>query len=56
VSGDSIDEVYEKCINPQPNEEESDVVCPKCDSKDVDRSRGYRGEYVCRNCGHHWET
>jgi len=32
--------------------EESKRPCSKCGSDNVDRSRGYRGEYFCNDCRH----
>jgi transposase-like protein len=52
---DPLEEVYDKYIRPsEVQEPESVIACPKCDSTDVDRKAGYRGEYKCRNCGHFW--
>ena len=59
---DPVDEAYEKYLSPatQPpqslEERESEVDCPRCESEDVDRRSGYRGEYKCNNCGHHWQV
>ncbi len=49
------EEVYNKYIHPTAGEEpESSITCPVCDSTEVDRGAGYRGEYKCMNCGHFW--
>jgi transposase-like protein len=56
---DSVDEAYEKYVMPHSNVEAQDpgkVTCPKCDSDNVDRSSGYRGEYKCMACGYHWQV
>ncbi len=52
---DPFEEVYNKYIRPaEAQEPESSITCPNCDSNDVDRKAGYRGEYKCRTCGHFW--
>jgi transposase-like protein len=56
LSGDQIDEALEELIGSSSEDREPEIECPKCESNDVDRSRGYRGEYICRNCGHKWKT
>lgn len=54
---DSIDEVYEKYLNPHAEAEvEGKVTCPKCGSENVDRQSGYRGEYKCMSCGYFWQV
>jgi len=54
---DSIDEAYEKYLRPHSDAEiEQKVTCPKCESDNVDRSAGYRGEYKCLQCGHYWQV
>jgi len=62
---DPIEDAYEKYLRPdEPTRDldaeimarESDAPCPRCGSEDVDRSRGYRGEYICRSCGHEWQV
>ncbi len=64
---DPLDDVYEKyLLTPEPSpspEREAEIMarksekpCPKCGSDDVDRSRGYRGEYRCKACGHAWQV
>jgi predicted RNA-binding Zn-ribbon protein involved in translation (DUF1610 family) len=55
VSGDEVDQAFEELLGPHPEEDNPDLQCPKCGSKDIDRSRGYRGEYACKNCGHRWK-
>jgi ribosomal protein L37AE/L43A len=52
-----VDEAYEKYIMPHtPAEPEAYIECPKCESGNVDRKAGYRGEYVCRECGYFWQV
>jgi len=62
---DPLDDVYGKYLTPEapmPDPEaeimarESETACPACGSANVDRSRGYRGEYACRDCGHEWQV
>jgi len=57
---DPVDEAYEKYLMPQTPprdvEIEEKVTCPKCDSENVDRKAGYRGEYRCLDCGHYWQV
>ncbi len=64
---DPLDDVYEKYLAPdapEPEQEQeaeimarkSEKPCPKCGSDNVDRSRGYRGEYRCKACGHAWQV
>jgi ribosomal protein L37AE/L43A len=56
LSGDEIDEAFEKLLGHSSEDRAPEIECPKCESNDVDRSRGYRGEYICRNCGHKWKS
>jgi transposase len=58
---DPLEEAYSKYLIPEVEsgtadypEEESSLTCPKCESALVDRSRSYRGELKCTNCGHFW--
>jgi predicted RNA-binding Zn-ribbon protein involved in translation (DUF1610 family) len=63
---DSIEDVYQKYLGELPSEDsgavfvhdpgsdESDLTCPKCESTNLNRKAGYRGEYTCKNCGHFW--
>ena len=37
-------------------DEDDEVPCPKCHSNNIDRSREYRGEYTCLDCGHIWQV
>jgi ribosomal protein L37AE/L43A len=54
---DDIDAAYEKYLRPHTDVEiEAKITCPKCDSENVDRGAGYRGEYTCFDCGHHWQV
>jgi predicted RNA-binding Zn-ribbon protein involved in translation (DUF1610 family) len=53
---DDLEKAYWKYINPRMTDYDSTLACPKCGSKDVDHSRGYRGEYSCRACGKKWEA
>jgi len=54
---DSIDEAFEKYLNPEAEREVvGKVTCPKCGSVDVDRHSGYRGEYECMSCGYSWQV
>jgi len=60
---DPLEEVYEKFMQPEQQPEQVPdppddpvVTCPKCGSNDIDVSRGYRGEYKCRNCGQAWQA
>ncbi len=54
---DPIDELYEKYLGGHSEDQpEERVVCPKCESEEVDRKAGYRGEYKCLNCGHFWQV
>ena len=56
---DSVDDAYERYLTPhgEPDEEpEEKVTCPNCESENVDRSRGYRGEYKCLDCRHYWQV
>ncbi len=53
---DPLEEAYNKYINPPPKDEDPGIQCPACESDDVDHSRGYRGEYTCRSCGHFWRA
>ena len=52
---DPIDEAYEKYIAPH-NEVEGKIICPRCESENVDRRSGYRGEYRCEDCGYFWQV
>jgi len=52
---DPLEEAYYRYIHPDPAEEPNETIaCPRCESYDVDRKAGYRGEYRCRNCGIYW--
>lgn len=58
-----MEDAYRKYLQPVPTPmsdvdvpNEPDVTCPRCKSKDVDISRGYRGEYRCLNCGLAWQS
>ncbi len=56
---DGIDAAYEKYLMPHEEvkvQAEEKVVCPTCESEDVDRRSGYRGEYICRACGYFWQV
>jgi len=57
---DPLEEAYEKYLSPQkPYSDvdiESKIICPKCDSENVDKKAGYRGEYKCLECGHYWQV
>ena len=64
---DPMEEVYEKYLEPEASTKKEDVeaeimsreseaTCPKCGSENVDHSRGYRGEYTCRDCNHGWQV
>ena len=57
---DSLDEAYEKYLKPQKPPSDVDIEtkinCPKCDSENVDKTAGYRGEYKCLDCGYHWQV
>lgn len=62
---DPLDDVYGKYLRPESSvpSVESEIMarastanCPICDSENVDRSRGYRGEYRCLDCGHEWQV
>ena len=53
---DPIDEAFEKYLKPHTDADiEPKINCPKCDSDNVDRNAGYRGEYKCLDCGHSWQ-
>jgi len=54
---DPLGDVYEKYLRPHSDVEiETKVMCPKCDSDNVDRRAGYRGEYRCLQCGYYWQV
>ena len=54
---DPLDDIYEKYFKPSSEVEvEEKVLCPKCDSDNVDRRSGYRGEYKCMTCGYFWQV
>jgi transposase-like protein len=53
---DPLEEVYRKYFAPRWEDVDLKVECPKCKSMDVDHTRGYRGEYTCKNCGNFWRT
>jgi transposase-like protein len=64
---DPLEEAYSKYLTPDTptpgrdleNEimsRRSEAPCPECASKNVDRKRGYRGEYKCLDCGHAWQV
>ena len=64
---EEMEDVYRKYLEPvvsTPEQDteaeimarESEATCPKCGSENVDHSRGYRGEYTCRDCRHMWQV
>jgi len=61
---DPLDEAYEKYLSPEKPQErppsdvdiEAKITCPNCDSENVDKKAGYRGEYKCLECGHYWQV
>jgi len=54
---DPIDDAYEKLLGPHTDAEiEAKITCPKCNSDNVDRKAGYRGEYRCLECGYYWQV
>ena len=56
---DAVDDAYERFLLPHREsgeEPEEKIVCPSCESENVDRSRGYRGEYRCLDCRHFWQV
>ena len=57
----SVDDAYDKYIAPSPQSQSAaetaqQINCPNCDSTNVDRSSGYRGEYRCLDCGYYWQV
>jgi len=57
LMSDPIDEAYEKYLGTHTDVEiETKITCPKCESEDVDKRAGYRGEYKCMNCGYYWQV
>ena len=54
---DPIDEAFEKFLQPHSEfHSEAKLTCPKCESDNVDKKAGYRGEYRCLDCGHSWQV
>jgi len=54
---DPLDDAFEKFLKPHGDAEiETKIICPRCDSDNVDRKAGYRGEYRCLQCGHYWQV
>jgi transposase len=53
---DMMEKMYWKYINPRWTDVDSSLTCPKCGSRDLDHTRGYRGEYTCRACKKRWKA